>query len=159
MRRSGAPSPVGPILFETAVDAVEVVLSVDYREVIFLPIRVRPLPLFLSLVDVELSLSAAAAPSAVAVVPYNQKPFEHLQRKEATAKEEEEAIVATTRITCAPEPRTDLNACFAPSQSNRHLLPFLLTQPLRLSFPFNFEPSTSTLYESQSHSHPDSRSS
>ena len=46
MRRSGAPSPVGPILFETAVD-VEVVLSVDYREVIFLPIRVRPLPLSL----------------------------------------------------------------------------------------------------------------
>ena len=107
---------------------------------IFLPIRVRPLPLFLSLVDVELSLSAAAAPSAVAVVPYNQKPFEHLQRKEATAKEEEEAIVATTRITCAPEPRTDLNACFAPSQSNRHLLPFLFH--LRVPIQFHIKPST-----------------
>ena len=78
--------------------------------------------------DVELSLSAAAAATpSVAVVPYNQRAFEHLQRKEATAKEGEEAIVATTRITCAPEPRTDLNALRSLNQIRhifRRLLPF-----------------------------------
>ena len=118
-RTAWSRTQVGPLLYESPAPVAtplsfsfvfEAVLSVDYREVIFLPIRVSPsasLPLSLSYVDVELSLSAAASSSlSPLIVPYNQKPFEHLQRKQATAAAATRpgkgrgAIVATTRGTC-----------------------------------------------------------